>query len=57
MPWTATDATRHTKKATTTRLREMWARVANRLLSHGVDEGEAIQRANAVVAAAKRKED
>jgi uncharacterized protein YdaT len=55
MPWTAKDAPGHTKKASTRDLREMWARIANRLLEHGVDEGEAIRRANAAVAARVRK--
>lgn len=54
MPWTAKDATRHTKKATTKRLQELWADAANRaLMEH--DEGTAIKIANAAVAKATRK--
>ncbi len=50
MPWTATDAQRHTHKATTPELQELWAKVANDALQRLGDEGRAIREANAVVA-------
>jgi hypothetical protein len=49
MPWTANDAQRHTHKATTTELKELWAKVANETLERSGDEGRAIREANAVV--------
>jgi hypothetical protein len=49
MPFTAGDAQRHTKKASTSRLRRMWSRIANsvrqRLLDEGMSESEADARA------------
>lgn len=50
MPWTADDAQRHTHKATTSELQELWAKVANDALERTGDEGRAIREANAVVA-------
>ena len=50
MPWTPNDAERHTHKATTWALQELWARVANECLERTGDEGRAIREANAVVA-------
>jgi hypothetical protein len=50
MPWTANDAERHTHKATTWELKELWAKVANDSLERTGDEGRAIREANAVVA-------
>ncbi|HEY2533419.1 MAG TPA: hypothetical protein VGJ20_36725 [Xanthobacteraceae bacterium] len=50
MPWTANDAERHTHKATTTELKELWAKVANEALQRIGDEGRAIREANAVIA-------
>jgi hypothetical protein len=50
MPWTPNDAERHTHKATTTELKELWAKVANEALQRTGDEGRAIREANAVVA-------
>jgi hypothetical protein len=53
MPWTAKDAYRHTKKASTPDAQRQWAHVANsELKSHG-DEARAIRAANAVVAGRK----
>lgn len=49
MPWTATDATRHTKKAGTPVKRRLWASVANRVLRETGDESRAIRDANAVL--------
>jgi hypothetical protein len=50
MPWTSKDAERHTHKATTSELKELWAKVANESLERTDDEGRAIREANAVVA-------
>jgi len=50
MPWSANDAERHTHKATTKDLKELWARIANDALERTGDEGRAIREANAVVA-------
>jgi len=50
MPWTADDAQRHTHKATTSELKELWAKVANEALERTGDEGRAIREANSVVA-------
>jgi len=50
MPWTADDAERHTHKATTPELQELWAQVANECLRRTGDEGRAIREANAVIA-------
>jgi hypothetical protein len=50
MPWTPDDAERHTHKATTPELKELWAKVANERLDHTGDEAQAIREANAVVA-------
>ena len=52
MPWTPDDAERHTHKATTRELQELWAKVANDALERTGDEGRAIREANAVVARA-----
>jgi len=49
MPWTPNDAGRHTHKATTPALKELWAKVANETLERTTDEGRAIREANAVV--------
>jgi hypothetical protein len=50
MPWAPNDAERHTRKATTTTLKELWAKVANESLERTGNEGRAIREANAVVA-------
>jgi hypothetical protein len=49
MPWTADDAERHTHRATTWELKELWAKVANECLERTGNEGQAIREANAVV--------
>ena len=49
MPWAPYDAERHTHKATTRELKELWAKVANDCLERTGDEGRAIREANAVV--------
>ena len=48
MPWTNNDAEKHTHKATTPALKELWAKVANESLDRTGDEGRAIREANAV---------
>jgi hypothetical protein len=50
VPWTSNDAERHTRKATTNSLKELWAKVANEALERTGDEGRAVREANAVVA-------
>jgi hypothetical protein len=50
MPWTANDSETHTHKATTSELRDLWAKVVNERLEKTGDEGRAIREANAVVA-------
>jgi hypothetical protein len=50
MPWEPEDAPRHTHKADTRELCEVWAEVANKILAETDDEGRAIRTANAVVA-------
>jgi hypothetical protein len=50
MPWTPDEAQRHTHKATTPELKELWAKVANERLESTGDEGRAIREANAVIA-------
>lgn len=50
MPWTPDEAEKHTHKATTLVLRNLWAKVANECLDRTGDEGRAIREANAVVA-------
>jgi len=49
MPWTARDAYRHTKKASTPGLQRQWAHVANSELERTGDEALAIRAANSVV--------
>jgi hypothetical protein len=50
MPWTSNEAERHTHKATTPALQQLWTKVANETLERTGDEGRAIREANAVVA-------
>jgi hypothetical protein len=50
MPWTPDDAERHTHKATSPALKELWAQIANECLEQTGNEGRAIREANAVVA-------
>lgn len=50
MPWTPDDAERHTHKATSPALKELWAKIANERLERTGNEGRAIREANAVVA-------
>ena len=50
MPWTPDDAERHTHKATSWALKELWAKVANEALERTSDEGRSIREANSVIA-------
>jgi hypothetical protein len=50
MPWTPEEAERHTHKATTAELQQLWAKVANEALQRTGDEGRAIREANSVIA-------
>jgi hypothetical protein len=50
MPWTPDDAESHTHKATSSTLKELWAKVANETLERTGDESRAIREANAVIA-------
>ena len=50
MPWTAADATSHTKEANTPKKKKTWAEVANKALEGGASEASAIKQANQVVA-------
>ena len=50
MPWTSNDAEKHTHKADTRELQELWAKVANETLERTGDDARAIREANAVVA-------
>lgn len=63
MPWTAADATRHTKEADTPEKKKLWADTANSALERCKEkggstehcEGSAVRQANAVVARQKKK--
>lgn len=55
MPWTAKDATRHTKKAKSAVAQRQWSKVANAVLKKTGSDARAIREANAVVAARKKR--
>jgi len=55
MPWSPSDAKRHTKKAKSGKSSRQWSDVANSALKRGASEGSAIRQANAVVKRRKRK--
>lgn len=55
MPWKASDATGHTKKASSPKAKRQWSDVANSVLQQTGDEGRAVRAANAVVARARGK--
>lgn len=50
MPWSASDASKKTHKASTPRKRRQWSDVANSVLAKTGDEGRAVRTANGVVA-------
>jgi hypothetical protein len=49
MPWLASAARGHTRKANTPKKQRQWADVADSALARTGDEGRAIREANAVV--------
>ena len=49
MPWGASDAKRHTRKASNPKAKRQWAHVADSMLNRGYSEGRAIRAANSVV--------
>lgn len=49
MPWTASDALGHTKKATSAASRRQWSHIANSVLNRGGSDASAIRQANAVI--------
>jgi len=49
MPWSAADAARKTRKASTAKLRSLWAEVANSTLARTGNEALAIREANGVI--------
>lgn len=55
MPWTPTDAFRHTKKASSPAAQRQWSDVANSVLQRTGNDARAIRSANAVVARRKKK--
>ena len=55
MPWRPEDAPRHTRKADTPHLRQLWSEVANNVLAETGNEGRAVRAANAAVARQKRR--
>lgn len=61
MPWTSADAERHTHKADTPARQRLWAKIANRTLQIGEEQGwpdvdaHAIKVANAALEREPRK--
>jgi len=49
MPWSVSDVEKHTKKATTPKLKRMWIDIANAQLKSSGDEARAIRIASGVV--------
>jgi hypothetical protein len=50
MPWSAEDASSHTKQADTPKRKRMWSHAANSVLESTGDEGRAVRAGNAAVA-------
>lgn len=55
MPWTAKDASKHTKKADTPAEKKQWAKTANAVLKSSKNEGKAVRIANASIAKGDKK--
>ena len=55
MPWTMSDASRHTKAAKSPTAKRQWSKVANKVLKDTGDEGKAVRIANAAVKKRKSK--
>ena len=53
MPWTSSDAKKHTKKATTAASQKQCAKVANSVLKKGDSEAKALRTANAAIGGKK----
>jgi len=49
MPWSPSDAPKHTGLANTASRRKLWARTANEIYANGGDEAKAIRIANTAV--------
>jgi len=49
MPWTSSEASGHTRKASSAPAKRQWSHVANSMLKRGYSEGRAIRAANSVV--------
>lgn len=49
MPWTASDAVKHTKNANTAAKQKKWAATANSVLKETGDDAKAIRIANSTV--------
>lgn len=49
MPFSASDAKRHTHRANTSRRRRVWASVANEVLDRTGDDAQAVRQANAAI--------
>ncbi len=49
IPWTPSNATSHTRKATTKATQKQWSTVANAVLGKTGDDGKAVRIANAAV--------
>jgi len=54
MPWTARQATAHTKKAKSPKARRQWRDVADSVLARTGDEGRAVRTANGVIKRRKK---
>jgi len=57
MPWKPSDAAGKTKKADTTKEKDVWSRVANKNLKKTGNEARAIKIANATIRKMNRKGD
>ena len=55
MPWTAKQATKHTRKAKSPKRKRQWSKVANSILQRTGDDARAIRGANAAVKKSARK--
>lgn len=55
MPWTAKDAKKHTKSASSDKKQRQWADVADSVKAKGASDASAIKQANAVVKRTKGK--
>ena len=53
MPWKASDAKRHSKKANSAKKSRQWSEVANSVLAATGDEARAVRSANAAVKKSK----